>query len=104
MATTTRTPNNVYILNKIKEKKWCMGQVDESWLWNRRMGHMSFDNIVKVRIKEVARAMPKIIKPLEHVCKHCQHGKQTKMSFKANVYSTSKSLELAHIDLCGPTR
>ena len=39
-----------------------MGQIDESWLWNIRMGHMRFDNIVKVSKKKAVRGMPKIIK------------------------------------------
>ena len=48
--------------------------------------------------------IPKIIKPSNSVCKHSQHGKQTKVRFKTKEYSTSKPLELVHINLCGPTR
>ena len=40
-----------------------MGQIDKSWLWHKRMGHMIFYNIVKVNKKEAIRDMPKIIKP-----------------------------------------
>jgi hypothetical protein len=46
-----RTSSNVYILNTEEEEKYCMGQIDESWLWHRRMGHISFDNLIKFRNK-----------------------------------------------------
>jgi hypothetical protein len=75
VATATRTPSDVYILNTKKEEKCCMSQIDENWLWHRRMGHINFDNLVKVSNKGVVRGMPKIIKPSNPVCKHCQHGK-----------------------------
>ena len=38
------------------------------------------------------------------VCKHCQHGKQTRVNFKTKEHMTSHILELVHTDLCGPTR
>jgi hypothetical protein len=48
--------------------------------------------------------LPLIVKPLDPVSKHCQHGKQTKLAFKRKEHSTSKPLQLIHIDLCGPNR
>jgi hypothetical protein len=70
-----RTPSNVYILNIEEEEKCCMSQIDESWLWHKRMGHIGFDNLIKVNKKEVVRDMPRIIKASNFVCRHCQHGK-----------------------------
>jgi transposase InsO family protein len=104
VAIAPRTSSNVYILD-IKEEEECyMSQVDESWLWHKRMGHLSFDNLIKASRKEAVKDMPKIIKPSDPVCKHCQLGKQTKVRFKTKEYSTSRPLELVHTDLCGPTR
>ena len=38
-------------------------------------------------------------------CDACQLGKQTRVSFKSkNIVSTSRPLELLHMDLFGPTR
>ena len=65
---------------------------------------MNFDNIVKVTKKRVLRIFPKVIKPSNHVCRHCLHGKQTRTSIKVKEHTTSQPLELIHIDLCGPTR
>jgi hypothetical protein len=68
------------------------------------MGHMNFDNLVKINTKQAVRDMPKITKPSNIVCKQCQHGKKSRVSFKTKEYATSKPLERVHIDLCGPTR
>jgi hypothetical protein len=104
VATTIRTPNNIYILNEIGKERCCLGKEDESWLWHRRMGHMHFDNLVKINRKEVVREMPEISKPTNTMCKHCQHGKQTRVEFRTKEYSTTKPLEIVHTDLCGPMR
>ena len=42
-----------------------MGKIDENWLWNKRMGHISFDNLVNIIKKEVVRNMTKIIKTIK---------------------------------------
>ena len=68
------------------------------------MGHIHFDNLVKISNKQVVREIPKITKPTNVICKHCQHGKQTKVDFKTNEYSTTKPLKIVHTDLCGPMR
>ena len=97
--TAVRTPSNVYIL-EIEEQCY-MSQVDQSMLWNRRMGHLNFYNIVKVSKKGVVRNLPKILKSPTYVCRHCRHGKQTKGIFKIKEHITSQPLEITHTDLCG---
>jgi hypothetical protein len=67
MTTTIRTPNNIYILNEIEKKKCFLGKEDESCLWHKRMGHMNFDNLVKINKKEAVREMPEISKPTSTV-------------------------------------
>ena len=80
VGTIVRNPSNVYILEK--EEKCDMSQIDESWLWHRRMGHLNFDNPVKVSMKGDIRNLSKIIKPPNHVCRHCLHGKKNRTRFK----------------------
>ena len=63
-----RTPSNVYILEN--ERQCYMSQTDESVLWHRRMGHLNFDNLVKIIKKRVVRNIPKIIKPPNLICRH----------------------------------
>jgi transposase InsO family protein len=103
VAIAARTSSNIYVLSEIGNEKCCLGKEDESWLWHRRMGHMHFDNLVKVSKREAVREMPQIMKPTNTLCKHCQQGKQTKTRFKSKEYSTKKPLEIVHTDLVGPT-
>jgi transposase InsO family protein len=103
VATAARTSSNIYVLSEIGNEKCCLGKEDESWLWHRRMGHMHFDNLVKVNKREAVREMPHITKPTNTLCKHCQQGKQTKTRFKSKEYSTTKPLEIVHTNLVGPT-
>ena len=97
-----RTPSNVYILEN--EEQCYMIQVYETLLWHRRMGHQNFDNLVRFSQKRAIRNLPKIIKPPNHVCRHCLHRKQTRTNFKVKEYTTFQPLEVIHTDLCGPTR
>jgi hypothetical protein len=99
VTTTIRTSRNIYVLSEIGNEKCCLGKEDEVWLWHRRMGYINFDNLVKVKKKEVVTEMPQIMKPTNTLCKNCQHGKQTKTRFKSKEYSTKRPLENVHIDL-----
>jgi hypothetical protein len=55
IATSARTSSNIYVLSEIRNKKCCLGKEDEVWLWHRLMGHINFDNHVKVNKKEAIR-------------------------------------------------
>jgi transposase InsO family protein len=99
-----RTPENVYILDAKLNEECHINSIDESWLWHRRVGHINLNNILKVNNLGAVRNLPNIIKRSNAMCRHCQLGKQTRIRFKAKEYTTSKPLELVHIDLCGPTR
>jgi hypothetical protein len=59
---------------------------------------------VKVNNLGAVRNLPKITKPSNPICRHCQLGKKTRIRFKTKEYSTSKPLELVQTELCGPTR
>jgi hypothetical protein len=83
VATAARTSSNIYVLSEIGNEKCCLGKKDESWLWHRRMGHMHFDNLVKISKREAVREMPEITKPTNTLCKHFQQGKKTKTTFKS---------------------
>ena len=103
VVTIARTSSNIYVLSKIGNEKCCLGKEDESWIWNRRMGHMHFYNLVKVSKRGAVREMPQITKPTNTLCKHCQQRKKTKTRFKSKEYSTTIPLEIVHTDLVGPT-
>ncbi|GJV07183.1 retrovirus-related pol polyprotein from transposon TNT 1-94 [Tanacetum coccineum] len=89
--------------NKPKEKI-CLAMIDEnSTLWHRRLGHVNMRLIQLLASKELLRNLPKL-KFDQHFCDACQIGKQAYASHKAkNIVSTTRCLELLHMDLFGPS-
>ena len=75
VATTSRTPNNIYMLDEIKKERCCLGKEDESWLQNKRMGHIHSRNRIKISKHQVVREMPETKKPKTGICEPCQHRK-----------------------------
>jgi hypothetical protein len=87
VAKGIRTENNVYVLKEEKEE--ChLSKYDESWLWNRRLGHLNFDHLIKLKNLEVVKDLRRISKPQDSMCKPCQVGKLTRTQFKSKI-STS---------------
>jgi hypothetical protein len=52
IATAARTSRNIYVLSDIGNEKCFIGKEDEGWIWHKIMGHINFDNLVKVNKKE----------------------------------------------------
>jgi hypothetical protein len=77
VAKGIRTENNVYVLKENREE--ChLRKHDESWLWHRRLGHLNFDHLIKLKNLEAVKDLPRISKPQDSVCKPCQVGKQNR--------------------------
>ncbi|GJU49510.1 retrovirus-related pol polyprotein from transposon TNT 1-94 [Tanacetum coccineum] len=85
--------------NKPKDQI-CLTTIDEnSTLWHRRLGHANMRLIQSLASKELVRNLPKL-KFDQHFCDACKIGKQAHASHKAkNVVSTTRCLELLHMDL-----
>ena len=101
--------NNVYIidLHKISNQNVkCLVPIsNDAWLWHRRLGHASMDLIDSLRKAELVRDLPKIKFSKEKICGTCQKGKLVESSFKPkNQVSTTRPLELLHMDLVGPSQ
>nr|GEV20470.1 retrovirus-related Pol polyprotein from transposon TNT 1-94 [Tanacetum cinerariifolium] len=89
--------------NKPKDQI-CRATIDEnSTLWHRRLGHANIRLIQSLASKELVRNLPKL-KFDQHFCDTCKIGKQAHASHKAkNIVSTTRCLELLHMDLFGPS-
>lgn len=72
------------------------------WIWHRRLGHMNFDDIVNISSRVLIWDMPKIKKPWSISYNPCHEGKKKRSKYPAKEYSTSKPLDLVHIDFFGP--
>ena len=69
-----RTESNVYIV-KEEDEACRLSKLEESWLWHKILGHLSFDHIMRLRKKKAVRDMPEIKRPSNTICKSCQLGK-----------------------------
>ncbi|GKC79447.1 retrovirus-related pol polyprotein from transposon TNT 1-94, partial [Tanacetum coccineum] len=89
--------------NKPKDQI-CLATFDEnSTLWHRRLGHANMCLIQWLTSKELVRNIPKL-KFDQHFCDASKIEKQAHASHKAkNVVSTTRCLELLHMDLFGPS-
>jgi len=100
--------NNVYMLNVsciTSSINYLLTRNDESWLWHRSLAHIHMHHLNRIASKELVIGLPKLKFERDKLCEACQKGKQTKNTFKPlNVISTSRPLELLHMDLFGPSR
>jgi hypothetical protein len=58
IATAARNSSNIYVLSEIGNEKCFLGKEDEIFLWNKRMGHIHFYNLVKFSKREEVREIP----------------------------------------------
>jgi len=73
-------------------------------LWHKRLGHVSLSLLNKLVFKGLVVGSSIKFND-KKVCDACVRGKQLRTSFKLKNYvSTSRPLELLHVNLCGPMR
>ncbi|KAK2410077.1 putative mitochondrial protein [Trifolium repens] len=102
----TRSKYNCYLWKPQEEAltSTCLVTTeDEVQLWHQKMGHLNLKGMKKVISLEAIRGIPKLRIVEGKVCGECQIGKQVRMSHPMLEHqTTSKVLELLHMDLMGP--
>nr|GEV69126.1 reverse transcriptase domain-containing protein [Tanacetum cinerariifolium] len=77
----------------------------QAWLWHGRLSHLNFDYINLLSKKDIVIGLPKLKYVKDQLCSFCELSKAKRSSFKSKVVPSSKgSLNLLHMDLCGPMR
>jgi len=99
--------NNVYKIDFSEladQNVVCLLSVnDKKWLWRIRLGHANLRLISMLSKSQLVKGLPDIDYHSDVLCGACQKGKIVKTSFKSkDIVSTSRPLELFHIDLFGP--
>ncbi|GJX95538.1 retrovirus-related pol polyprotein from transposon TNT 1-94 [Tanacetum coccineum] len=95
--------NMMKLGNKPNDKIYLATIDENSTLWHGRLGHANMRLIQSLDSKELVRNLPKL-KFDQHFCYACKIGKQAHASHKAkNIVSTTRCLELIHMDLFGPS-
>jgi len=100
--------NNIFMisLDDVSLKVKCLvANNNDSWLWHKRFAHIHMEHLNKLVKHDLVIGLPKIKFIKDRLCDACQKGKQTKSTFPSkNVVSTSRPLQLLHMDLFGPSR
>ncbi|WVZ69170.1 LOW QUALITY PROTEIN: hypothetical protein U9M48_018003 [Paspalum notatum var. saurae] len=74
------------------------------WLWHRRLAHVGMSTLKKVMKKDLVRGLKDITFEKDKLCSACQASKQVANTHPSKTFmSTSRPLELLHMDLFGPT-
>nr|XP_016454258.1 PREDICTED: uncharacterized protein LOC107778502 [Nicotiana tabacum] len=99
---------NIYTISNVDnlDNQICLASmIDDPWVWHRKLGHASMHTIQKLPKNDLLIGLPKLDFSNDQFCDACQLGKQTCSSFNIkNIVSTTKPLQLMHMDLFGPTR
>ncbi|KAA0055979.1 Peptidase aspartic, catalytic [Cucumis melo var. makuwa] len=94
--------NDVTYVDGLKANLISITKEDQTWLWHRKLGHISLGSVDKAIKNEAVKGIPTIDITSKFFCGDCQIGKQTKTSHKSlKECSTNRVLELLHLDLMG---
>ncbi|GJR12302.1 retrovirus-related pol polyprotein from transposon TNT 1-94 [Tanacetum coccineum] len=78
---------------------------NKSWLWHRRLNHLSFSTINDLARKDLVRGLPRLNFEKDHLCSACQLRKSKNHTHKPKIENTNlEVLNTLHMDLCGPMR
>ncbi|CAJ2654309.1 unnamed protein product [Trifolium pratense] len=101
-----RSKDNCYLWTPLEEANvstCLLTKNEEVKLWHQKLGHLNLKSMKRVISEEAVRGLPSLQIQEGNICGECQIGKQTKVSHqKLQHLSTSKVLELLHMDLMGP--
>ena len=51
----------------------CLNALDEdSWLWHRKLGHISFDHLSRINSKESVKGIPSLKFEKDRICDACR--------------------------------
>jgi transposase InsO family protein len=80
-----------------------IAKTNMGWLWHRRLAHVGMKNLHKLLKGEHVLGLTDVCFEKDRPCAACQAGKQVGSTHQSkNVMTTSRPLELLHMDLFGP--
>ena len=103
LTKTKKTRGNMYQIKLANSESCNLSREDEAWLWHERLCHQSFYTLDSMIKGKLVRGLPVFDKPKD-LCSTCISGKHAKSSFKSSVFRAENSLDLVHMDLCGPIK
>ena len=106
---STKRKGNLYkikLRELLDQNVSCLLSAKENhWLWYKKLGHASWRLIFKPQKNNILKGLPSMPYNDGLLCETCQKGKQIENSSSSkNTVSTSRPLQLLHLDLFSPTR
>jgi transposase InsO family protein len=100
--------NNLYLVDltsKDANLRTCLfSEASPGWLWHRRLAHVGMSTLKKVLKKDMVRGLQNVVFKKDKSCSACQARKQVANTHPTKAFmSTSRPLELLHMDLFVPT-
>jgi hypothetical protein len=97
----------IYLVDFLKEEAdldaCLIAKTSMGWLWYRRLAHVGMKNLHKLLKGEHVLGLTNVCFEKDRPCAACQAGKQVGNTHHSkNVMTTSRPLELIHMDLFGP--
>ncbi|KAL0544720.1 hypothetical protein IC582_019842 [Cucumis melo] len=97
-----RQTDNCYHWSSNSSNICHLTKTDQTWLWHRKLGHISMRSLDKVIRNEAVVDIPSLDINGKFFCGDCQVGKKTKISHKSlKECYTIRVFELLHLDLMG---
>jgi transposase InsO family protein len=99
--------DKLYLVDSSKENAdldaCLIAKTNMGWLWHRRLAHVGIKNLHKLLKGEHVLGLTDVCSEKDRPCAACQAGKQVGSTHHSkNVMTTSRPLELLHMDLFGP--
>ena len=100
--------NNLYLVDFTSEDanlKTCLfTKTSLGWLWHRRLAHVQMSSLKKLMKNGLVRGLMDVKFEKDKLCSACQASKHVANPHPTKAYiSTTRMLELLHMDLFGPT-
>jgi hypothetical protein len=81
-----------------------ISKISKGWLWHRRIAHIGMSQLKKAFMKGMVLGVKDVTFEKDKLCSACQAGKKVASHHPMKAYvSTTRPLELIHMDLFGPT-
>ena len=100
--------NNLYLVDFTSEDanlKTCLfTKTTLGWLWHRRLAHVGMSSLKNLMKNDLVRGLKDVKFEKDKLCSAYQAGKQVANTHPTKAFmSTTRVLELLHMDLFGPT-
>src|SRR5438876_5197709 len=107
IAFTGRLKGKLYFVDftttRVMPKTCLMEKSSMGWLWHRWLAHVGMRNLAKLQKGEHILGLTNVVFEKDKVCGACQARKQHGGPHPSkNIVSTTRPLELLHMDLFGP--